>query len=124
VNRTVITTLLLAILASCRILCATSACSHAREEMTAPAGQGDQAPHPVNDDHCLCNGGLQADDCGPLLSGLDPDLVFALPMILPPDPLIGWLAIEPPRALDGWIDPWSARDTASKVRAQLGTYRC
>jgi hypothetical protein len=122
VKRLILAAMLLSILASCRILCATSACSHPAE-MGAPAGDGDQAPHPVNDDHCLCNGGLQADHSCQILSALDPEL-FSMPMIQPPDLLVGWLAVPPPRSLDGRIDLPSWRGSASRVRAGLGIYRC
>jgi hypothetical protein len=47
--------LLIGILASCRFWCAASAC----EAHAAHSGPSDSAPHAVNDDDCLCNGGLR-----------------------------------------------------------------
>jgi len=56
--RVVLVALLVTILASCRCVCARQASDDAHREATHG---GQEAPHPVNDDHCLCNGGLHPD---------------------------------------------------------------
>ena len=60
--RTCLYLLLIAVLASCRFWCASSAC----ESHTTHAGAEDLTPHAINDDDCLCNGGLRPEPVGDL----------------------------------------------------------
>lgn len=62
--RLLLTGLLVAVLASCPIVCGT-VIAHVDH------GGASGAPHPVNDDDCLCNGALKAggkDSLAPLLA--------------------------------------------------------
>ncbi len=122
-KRLILITLLLSILGSCRILCATAECCHAQEWLGASEESHQQTPHPVNDDHCICNGGLQADDVGPILASLDPALSFLgidLPLLAP-------LAILSPFDLPSAFltveDDLSARGSPPQVCALLQRYR-
>lgn len=82
-NRLVLSLLLLSVLGSCRIVCATAEC-HAAHEWSSPADPDGTVPHPVNDDDCICNGAvcsepaeLRLDPCL-AQSPLDPPFWFAL----------------------------------------------
>jgi hypothetical protein len=88
---------LIAVLASCPIVCgAVEASLGLRDGTHGPVGDGDHpVPYPVNDDDCVCNGALKSDDAAPvaaLLIGLlaTLDLGFDTPGFLPgfvPSPL-------------------------------------
>lgn len=71
-DRMILVAMLLSILVTCRVLCARAECTVAHEQfgLTEPS---QEAPHPINDDNCICNGGLQNDDVEPILVGLIPD---------------------------------------------------
>lgn len=124
-SKTILITLLLSILASCRVLCATSSCVcdqgmiHTRHEDPA-----NQAPHPVNDDHCLCNGGLQVSDAAPLVKSLDPCLAV-LPIDLPYCPL-GFLPMpaECPSRLSSVVEDLARLGDPSEACARFQRFLC
>lgn len=123
VKQVLITALLLSILASCRILCATAECGHAHEWQSGTDLPREESPHPVNDDQCLCNGGLQADDSGPLLSSLDPDrqrLGFEPPGLPMPAPT----PAHPPTPSAASLSRHPAHPTSSGFCARLQRFRC
>ncbi len=66
-NRFVLALLLLSVLGSCRIVCATAEC-HTAHSSALPGDATDTVPHPVNDDNCICNGAIGSDEAGPLLN--------------------------------------------------------
>ena len=125
VSRTIVITLLLSILASCRILCATSACACDHGTMHSyQESQGDQVPHPVNDDHCLCNGGLQVSDATGIVADLDPCLAI-LPIDLPYCPL-GFVPLpaECPARLSAVFENLARGGDPSEACARLQLFRC
>ncbi|MBX6313566.1 MAG: hypothetical protein IRY99_11710 [Isosphaeraceae bacterium] len=114
---------LIFVLATCPFWCATAeatfgwhhghGCHH--------TDSGFPATSPTNDDDCVCNGGLKADQTLIQLTDLQPgDLPLPCAALLP-------LSLFPPSVLLGWPSgPWEPvvpRHGAS-LRAQLQNFRC
>lgn len=81
-------------------------------------------PHPVNDDHCLCNGGLQVIDSTGIVGNLDPCLAI-LPIDLPYCAL-GFLPLpaECPSSLPASAEDLAWHGDPSEACARLQLFRC
>ncbi len=119
VLRPILVCLLIGILASCRLLCSTAECAHA-----SIWTHHEEAPHPVNDDNCLCNGGLQVVDATPLLSDLDPSHLL-IPIDLPfcgPGAIL--LPLSVPKHLVGQCEALAPWGCSSQLCALFQQFRC
>jgi hypothetical protein len=110
--RTLITAMLVFVLATCPLWCASAQAApglHAHHGTSAHA-DSDLPSHPANDDDCICNGAVQPGFKAARASDLDPD---GLPLPLDA-PLAVVASTFPPPAIPGvaMLPPDRERDRA------------
>jgi hypothetical protein len=110
------------ILLSCRILCASAECAHAHV-WDAGDSRSHESPHQVNDDQCICNGGIQSDVSGSVLAGLDPHNLLVPIDIPPPWPGLILPLCESPPEFVGHDSDLAPRGSPSQLRALTQRYR-
>lgn len=123
-TRLVLAISLMGILLSCRILCASAECAHAHaRDLGDSRSHESENPHQVNDDQCICNGGIQSDVSGSVLAGLDLDNLLVPVDMPPPWPGLLLPPCESAPVFEGFDSSLASRGSPSQLRALTQRYR-